>query len=174
MIDYSLGLRASNPQMTDSEKKAYAYAQARETLNITQLAKHIQDHGSVFTKDTIVGCITAVVDCIREQLLAGNRIQVGDLGTFYVTLSSDGVANAHEFNPATHISAVNVKWDCGTGFDDLRQDATFNLVSTRKEQREQKKLMKEALNEEMGYTSPSTTDDPDNPTGTGDPGDITP
>ena len=48
MINYSLGMRLSNPADKNSEKKVYAYAQVRETLTLNQLAKHISSHGSPY------------------------------------------------------------------------------------------------------------------------------
>ena len=79
----------------------------------------------------------------------GNLLDMGSLGTFRVTLSGEGVDDADDFNPQTHIESVNVRWERGRHFENLKADTTFNLVATRKEQAEQKKAMKAALNEEM-------------------------
>ena len=149
MIDYSLSLRPVNPGNTESEKKVFASAQAREILDIEDLADHIQEHGSPYTADIIVGVARKLVSCIREQLLAGNKVGLGRMGSFYVTFSGEGVDNADDFNPQTHIESVNVRWERGDYFENLKDDTTFNLVFTRKEQAEQKKAMKAALNEEM-------------------------
>ena len=150
MINYSLGARASNPGDEESAKKIYAYAQSREVVNIMKLARHIQEHGSPYTRDVIVGVLTKAVDCVREQLLNGNKIQLGEMGAFYVTLSSKGVTDALEFNPAQHIKSVNVQWERGESFKNLLRDTTFLYVTTREQQAAAKKAEKAALNSETG------------------------
>ena len=156
MIDYSLGLRLLTPGDPESKREVCAYAQARQVLNITALAKHIQTHGSPYTRDIIVGVLTKTVDCIRELLLDGNKVQLGEMGAFYVTLTSDGVEDATKFNPSDHITAVKVHWERSKAFADLLPEATFNLVTTRKVQTEDKKAAKEALNEAMGVSGNSS------------------
>ena len=159
MIDYSLSLHRTNPSDKNSEKKVYATPQSRETLSLNQMARHIAEHGSAFSRDTIIGATTALVDCIREQLLAGNRVSLGELGTFYLTFSGEGVDNADDYNPQNQIKTINVRWDRGSAFENLKQDATFSLVSTRKQQQLAKKAEKEALNAEL------SGDEPQNPGG---------
>ncbi len=152
MIDYSLGARSSNPVEKNSEKKVYAYAQARQVIDIMKLAKHIQMHGSPFTRDIIVAVLTKAVDCVREELLEGNKVQLGEMGAFYCTLSSEGVDSAEDFNPSDHITRVNVRWERGAEFDNLKSDAEFNYVTTREQQAKAKKEEKAAINAELGIT----------------------
>ena len=149
MINYSLGLRKSNPSEKNSEMKVYAYAQSTEVIDIQKLAKHIQVHGSPYTRDIIVGVLTKAVDCVREQLLEGKKVSLGEMGSFYCTLSSEGVDSADEFNPAAHISAVNVRWDRGSEFADLLPEAEFHYVTTREEQAKARKEAKAAINAEL-------------------------
>lgn len=162
MIDYSLGARLSNPTDKNSEKRVYPYPQVREVLPLEKLAKHIASHGSPYTRDVILGVITATVDCIREQLLAGNKVQVGELGAFFVTFNSEGVDNADDFNPQNHISSVNVRWDRGSNFAEMKQDAEFNYVASRRQQAEAKKAEKEALNEAIGTEGAGNNSGDDN------------
>lgn len=169
MIDYSLALRVTNPSEKDSAKRVFGNAQQREVLTLADFARHISQHGSIYDRSTIVGCITAVVDCLREELLNGNAVSLGELGKFYVTLSTEGVEDATEFNPNTHVHSVNVRWDKGSNFSNLKDDASFRLVSTRKEQAAAIKAEKEGLNQEMGTGSSSSGG-----SGSGDPGDVNP
>ncbi len=162
MIDYSLGLRVANPNETETEKKVYPYPQVRKVIDMEELADHIQEHGSPFTADIIVGVAIKLVSCIREQLLAGNKVALGKLGAFYVTFSSEGVADAEKFSPIDNIKSVNVRWDCGDSFVDLKREAQFNYVSSRKAQAENKRNEKQALNRELGVTEDNGTDGDDN------------
>lgn len=161
MIDFSLSAHLSNPQEPDGSKKICANAQAREVISLGKFAKHISEHGSPYTRDVVMGVITAMVDCLREQLLLGNKVQLGELGSFYVRLSSKGVDKAEDFNASNNITSVTVRWDRGRNFGDLLQDAEFNLVATRKQQDEAKAASKAAANQAVGSMSGSTGGDTD-------------
>ena len=69
---------------------------------------------------------------MREQLLAGQRIQMGDLGTFSIHINSMGAESLETYNPAIHVEDLNVRWKAGTRFLSLLKDSVFNLVPTRK------------------------------------------
>ena len=112
--------------------KFYASAQQAETLTMEKFAQHISDHHSKYGKGDIYCVLTEMVYCMREQLLLGNKICLGDLGSFYITLSSKGADYYDEFNPASNVVAINVRWEIGDEFKTLLDDAKFELVETRK------------------------------------------
>ena len=130
MINYSIVMRG-NPIKSEEPKKAYATAQYNEVININAFAEHIATHGSVYKRADIVAILMLAVDCMHELLLAGQKVELGDLGSFYVSLASKGADTAADFNPAVHIRKVKVNWDRGAMFSDLTSEATFNLVATR-------------------------------------------
>lgn len=70
------------------------------------------------------------------------KIQLGDLGSFYISINSTGAASAQEFNPAIHIRRLNVNWTCGQRFGELLEEAEFNLVATRSAARAVVKALK--------------------------------
>lgn len=71
MINFSVGLRP-NPMKPDEAKKAYAYVQARETMDINKFAEHISTHGCVYGQADIAAVLTMAVDCIREIIMAAD------------------------------------------------------------------------------------------------------
>lgn len=77
-----------------------------------------------------------MVTCMREQLLLGNKIQLGDLGNFYVALKSRG-ADTFEDWSQNNIKKINVNWERGVEFENLLDDATFQEVLSRKQQAEE-------------------------------------
>ena len=131
MVNYSIVMR-SNPMDVDAAKKAYASAQYAEVMDINRFAEHIASHGCVYKRADIVAILTMAVDCMREQLLAGQKIQLGDLGDFSISINSIGAESAADYNPAIHVRKLNVNWSAGTRFRNLLEDAVFNLVATRK------------------------------------------
>ena len=124
MVNYSIVMR-SNPMDSDAAKKAYASAQYSEVMDIAS-------HGCVYKRADIVAILTMAVDCMREQLLGGQKIQLGDLGDFSISINSIGAESAADYNPAIHVRKLNVNWSAGTRFQNLQEEAVFNLVATRK------------------------------------------
>ena len=111
--------------------KFYGAAQQTDCLTLDQFAKHISEHHSKYGKGDIYCVLVEMVSCMREQLLLGNKISLGDMGSFYITLSSKGAEYYDEFS-AQNITHVNVRWEQGQQFKDLLTDANFELVETRK------------------------------------------
>jgi len=148
MLDYSVSARY-NPMEKNEPAKYYASAQTNSVMNLNQFAKHIATHGSVYRRADIAAVLTMAVDCLREMLLNGTKVQLGDLGNFYVTFSSEGALTANEFNPDIHIKKVNVNWERGINFLNLKEDATFNQVAIRSVQ---KKVLKAVKNGESTVT----------------------
>ena len=144
MIDYSIAIMGTKPgtlKANITETKAYGTAQVHEVLSFDDFCKHIAEHNSPFSKGCIKGVLTDAVACIREQLLAGNKVKLGDLGDFYVELQTEGAVTTEDFS-AANIKAVNVRWTPGKEFEDLLADATFNLVPKRSQQTDAVKVIK--------------------------------
>ena len=114
-------------------QNAYAIAQYADVMTIEKFAKHISTHGCVYSRADISAILYMAVDCMREQLLEGKKIRLGDLGDFSVSLQSKGAETAKAFT-SQNITGVNVVWDCGQEFKNLLVDAEFNLVAPRSAQ----------------------------------------
>ena len=134
MIDYSVTSRP-NPQDRDAAPKFYANPQVSENISLSAFCRHIASHGSVYNRADIQSVLTQTVDCLREMLLKGYKVSLGDLGSFNIGLNSKGTAPAEDFNPNVHIKEVKVNWTPGVDFLDLKQEADFRLVSNRRAQR---------------------------------------
>lgn len=111
-------------------RKAFAVAQYAELMPIEKFAKHISTHGCVYSRADISAILYLAVDCMRELLLEGKKIRMGDLGDFSVSLSSRGAADAQSFS-AQNITDLKVIWEPGVAFKSLLPDAEFNLVASR-------------------------------------------
>ena len=145
-------------------QKAYAIAQYTDVMNIEKFARHIASHGSVYSRADIAAILYLTVDCMREQLLEGKKIRLGDLGDFSLILTSKGADSADKFS-AQNITGVNVVWEPGMEFKSLLADAEFNLVASRNAQAALLKAIKAGQNV-VDITQPETPDDPtDTPSG---------
>ena len=79
---------------------------------------------------------------MREMLLEGKKVRLGDLGDFSILLTSKGAEDADKFT-AQNITDVKVQWEPGQQFKTLRDEAEFNLVASRSAQAAVLKAIKE-------------------------------
>ena len=116
MINYSVCLQA-NPASESAPEKAYAKPQMSELMTFNKFVRHIANHNGVYSRGTVKGVISDMCECLVEMLLEGKKVQLGDLGDFWISLSSEGAESMEAFT-AQNIKAVNIR-------------ATFNPVSSR-------------------------------------------
>ena len=189
MINYSITARAVNPNLFEiNQAKAegktpdpkdealvgtvvtnyFATAQYTEVMGIEKFARHIADHGTTYSRADIMAILYMAVDCMREQLLEGKKIRLGELGDFSVALSSKGAETAEKFS-SQNIQRVTVCWEPGSEFRNLLADAEFNLVATRSAQAAVLKAIKEGKTN-VDISAPINPDgSPSNPGGTTKP-----
>ena len=150
---------ADEALVATEKQNAYAIAQYADVMTIEKFAKHISTHGCVYSRADISAILYMAVDCMREQLLEGKKIRLGDLGDFSVSLTSKGAETAKAFT-TQNITGVNVVWDCGQEFKNLLADAEFNLVASRSAQAAVLKAVK-AGNTTVDLTGGNENDNPD-------------
>ena len=105
-------------------------AQMRENMSFSDFVSHIAGHNGVFSRGTVKGVLSDAVYCLVEQLLEGKKVQLGELGNFWVSLTSIGADSMENFS-ASNIKEVNIVFTPGEDFENLRSRATFNLVASR-------------------------------------------
>ena len=159
-----------NPTVENAVEKAYAKNQVSEIWTLEKFAKHISDHNGVYSRGTVKGVISDMCECLVEQLLNGNKIQLGELGTFGISISSVGADSIEKFT-ARNIKAVNILFAPGVDFENLLGRAEFNLVASRTAQAATLKAEKAgettvdltaAKNKVTGPTDPADPTNPDN------------
>ena len=158
-IPYSLTLRQVQPGEPEMGNKTFPQAQYAQNLSMNDMAQHMASHGSKYHKGDIIAVATQLVDCIREQLLLGNRVNLGDLGTFYVALEAKPSNNAEEFTTSS-IKDVKVRWAPSDRFKSLINEAPFTYVGSREAQAEARKAEKELLNK-LATNQPGSEPTPD-------------
>ncbi len=92
--------------------KWYARLKSIETLSIEKLAKHISEHGSVFTADVVEGVMKKFKTCLIEMLLESKKIKISGLGTFYLTCECQkgGADKESDFNVNQHLKALHIRF----------------------------------------------------------------
>ena len=92
--------------------KWYARLKSIETMSMTKLAKHISEHGSVFTEDVVEGVMKKFKTCLLEMLLESKKVKVAGLGTFYLTCECQkgGADKESDFNVNQHLKALHIRF----------------------------------------------------------------
>lgn len=129
MIDFSVYMMR-NPLHPELPEKAYAKNQVSEIWTLEKFAKHIADHNGVYSRGTVKGVLSDSCECLVEQLLNGNKVELGELGTFGISLSCEGAPSVKDFT-VKNIKAVNILFAPGPDFENLINRAEFNLVASR-------------------------------------------
>lgn len=175
MIDYSVYMMTPT-YSKDETPKAYAKNQVSEIWSLEKFAKHISDHNGVYSRGAVKGVISDMCECLVEQLLNGNKIQLGELGTFGISISSEGAESIEKF-ASKNIKAVNILFSPGADFENLIGRAEFNPVASRIAQKATLKAEKageatvdlEAAKNKVnaGGSQSTNEDEEDDSTGTG-------
>ena len=97
-------------------QKYYGKVVTTNTMSYKELTKHMSEHNSVYGEDVCSGVAIKLQGCILEQLLEGKKVQFGDLGTFYLSVKSEGAESEDKFNMGQNIKGLYLR------FSPSRQD----------------------------------------------------
>ena len=106
MINYKL--KQNNFKNNSSYGRYFAQAITKELINTEALAKLMKKRNLPYSSGTIKGILDDMVDCIKEQLLAGNSVKIDDLAIFSIGIRNieDGAETEKEFKANTHIKGI--------------------------------------------------------------------
>ena len=102
-----------------------------------------------------------LVDCIKEFLLQGFKVELGELGQFYNRIKSVGATSASDFNAANNIIKLRAGFKPGKELKDYLDEATFEFVPSRKNQDLLKAAQKGGADMMSLYQSPGSSNDDD-------------
>ena len=158
-----------NPIHPEKDPLAYARAQVKEVISFRKFVQHIAEHGG-YTRGKVKGVLADMCTCLVEMLLDGKKVQLDELGDFWVSLSCDGAETVNKFT-ADNIKAVNIIFTPGPDFENLISKAEFESVASRAAQAATLKAEKEGkttVDLEAAKKKPTKDDKNDNkPSGDG-------
>ena len=73
MIELYLS-KVTESSETETAGKTYARVNYKQTLSVSDMARHMAEHNTVFSEGSILGVLTDFVKCVREQVLNGNTV----------------------------------------------------------------------------------------------------
>ena len=107
----NIELYINNYSKNSAKGKTYGRVlHPKGTMNTRALAKHIAEHGSIYTLDVIQGVLAALEKCIPEQLLQGKVVKLDGLGTFGLYASTIGEEKTEDFTLEKNLKSLAVRF----------------------------------------------------------------
>ena len=100
----------NNQKMPSCYGKYYGKTVTTCTMTYRELIKHMAEHNTVYGEDVCEGVAIKLANCLLEQLLEGKKVQFGDLGTFYLSVKSNGADDEEKFNIATDLKGLYLRF----------------------------------------------------------------
>ena len=92
-IKMGINLRQNKNIKNSGYGKYYPEVDTQETLTLKGFAKHMSDHGSIYSLDLIEGVLKKITQCLPELISQGVPIRLDPLGTFLPTCTVDKPLN---------------------------------------------------------------------------------
>ena len=82
-----------------------------KTINIDELAKHMSEHNTPYSKGAIKGVLTDMIGCVRELMLEGKAVKLEGLAIFSAGIKTkkNGAPTSAEFSTTKHIDSVYMR-----------------------------------------------------------------
>ncbi len=123
-ISMAYNLRQSNMENSSTYGKWYPQPVRRDTLSLRGLADHIADHGSIYTRDVVLGVLTKFTTCMVELVTQGIGVKLDGLGTFYPTFEAAGAETPVGYDVNAYLKGVHIRfWPENTQLDQITSRA---------------------------------------------------
>jgi len=90
MIELYLS-KVTESSETETAGKTYARVNYKQTLSVSDMARHMAEHNTVFSEGSILGVLTDFVKCVREQVLNGNTVKIDNLAIFKASVEANAL-----------------------------------------------------------------------------------
>ncbi len=127
MLNYRL-IQRQNPREPGSPRKYYAVGVSQGVTDVRELVDRISDLSTVTSIDTLA-VLEALLKVIPKELSNGRIVRLGDLGTFRLTLKSEGSDQSDNFNNS-FIKGTNLIFRPGILFRNVLKNVGFAKAKT--------------------------------------------
>ena len=91
---------------TEMAGKTYARVNYKESMNISDMARHMAEHNTAFSEGLILGVLTDFVKCVREMVLNGNTVKIANLAIFKASVEANGLELLYDADQDKTVSAT--------------------------------------------------------------------
>ena len=97
-IKYSVSEHTVKWGAKAGEKRYTANLQTTGVMSLDDFAGHMADHDCKYNKGDIYSVLTQAANCVREMLLEGNKVSLGDLGVISPKIKQRAAKSRDEFS----------------------------------------------------------------------------
>lgn len=117
-----------NPQDPEGPKKFYAQAKSIGEIDLRSLGKKIVQRCTVNAADT-AAVLEALSQLLVEELSESKIVRLGDCGTFYITIGSEGAETEDKYN-ASMVRDPKVRFRKGIALKEMLNNLKYEKYST--------------------------------------------
>lgn len=121
-VKYSV-VERGNPSNLQAPKKFYPSISSSGRKSLRQLAGRISEISTVSSADTMA-VLEALLTVIPQELAAGNIVELGDFGNFWLKANADGVDTAEAVR-AGQITTLLPRFNAGKEFKKVLASIEF-------------------------------------------------
>lgn len=125
-VKYNISPR-KDPRNQESDPRYYATVKSTGRVDTYGLARTINSMSTVSSADT-AAVLEAFLNVVPDQLAEGRIVELGDFGSFRLTVSSEGAPRAEDFT-SRHITDVRVIFTPGKRFKGVLNNAEFQKIA---------------------------------------------
>jgi predicted histone-like DNA-binding protein len=96
-VKYKL-IRKINPSKPTEDKKVYAMAVHEKTFKLKELSRELAARSTTASEGDVYSVLIGLRDLMREHLDRSDRVVIDGIGSFSVTLSSEGAESEEKFH----------------------------------------------------------------------------
>lgn len=132
----------NNREGAENDKKWYARAKHTQTVTFSQMITHMADHNIGIPRGIVAAVMMSFVDCLLEVVAQSKKVQLGDLGTFYLGITTKPADKYEDFTPASNITSCALRFLASqtnennlsrAAFTSAMQYRNFNTLMTDKD-----------------------------------------
>jgi predicted histone-like DNA-binding protein len=121
-------IEKGNPSDPSAQKKWYPVLKSTKLVKEKEVAQMLAEETTLNPKEAEMA-VSQLLKVVTNLLLEGNTVQLGELGSFRVTLSSEGSASPEEVS-ANKIERINVRFTESEALKTTMKKATFIDISS--------------------------------------------
>ncbi|MBU2913667.1 MULTISPECIES: HU family DNA-binding protein [Reichenbachiella] len=116
-----------DPRDLTLPKKFYARIINGDDVNFEELASIISKVSNL-NYGSVVGTLATLIEVIEMQLVHGRQVRLSNLGTFFMTLNSDGVESQEDFR-VSNIKNARIRFRPGPRLKRLMRNLDFERTA---------------------------------------------
>lgn len=113
-IKLGINLRQNKNARNSGYGKYYPEIDTQTTLSLRGFAKHMSDHGSIYSLDIIEGVLKKITQCLPELISQGVPVRMEPLGTFLPTCDVEkpilSIAAMENADPNEVVKGVHIRF----------------------------------------------------------------